>query len=411
MDGVRDKIFSSLQLDFQSFPILQLTAKKDTINTVIGHVWENKVPTNTLSPTALPLFDIYNSNYSSAISGLDEVKANMLKNNMAKLAACKTTKVMQALDSARTNTTDKAVFLDKAKTITNKFNSYQVAEYNTAVHRTRITKQWEQFQGEKELYPNVEWLHTRSATPREIHLQYVGRVWPMDSEFWANNHPGCVYNCKCSWKTTDRPSTENDSLKEITPSPGLEGNPYYTDEIISDKHPYYQDTDKHVPSLGPLYNPDDVAYIKQTTPDGDAYFAHYNCLSEPETKGNTKIVNTLLKHNVVNDIKLLPIINSKQVALRERYYGKEYQKTHPTECPDALADGIPIEFKTTDSVHLSNNVLKASKKADVVAVNCTDNPSPDHIERFAKWQFTLNDRKNLKKLIIISKGKVHVFVK
>jgi hypothetical protein len=45
-------------------------------------------------------------------------------------------------------------------------------------------KEMNRFQETKRLFPNIEWLRTRSATPREVHLAYVGRVWPMDDPFF-----------------------------------------------------------------------------------------------------------------------------------------------------------------------------------------------------------------------------------
>jgi len=105
------------------------------------------------------------------------------------------------------------------------------------VARCRTAKQFEQFQGEKHLYPNLEWPATRSADPRELHLTFVGTVLPIDDPFWQENQPGNLYNCKCDWQTTDK-EVSTTPAKSVKPSIGLEGNPASTGEIFTDKHPY-----------------------------------------------------------------------------------------------------------------------------------------------------------------------------
>ena len=233
----------------------------------------------------------------------------------------------------------------------------------------------------------------------------------MDDPFLVNNAPGCIYNCKCDWKNTDKAATDNTDIKLVPVSPGLEGNPYYTDQIFTDKHPYFSRVDKHIPDVGVLYNPDDVAYMNKVTASGVKYKEHFLCLKEPETVENAKIIEALVKNKVVKEATLLPRIHQSEVELRTRYYGKAYQAMHKTKCPDCLGDGIPLEFKLTNAEHLSKNILKASKQADIAVIKCTDVISKSYLERFAKWQFSLNDRSNLEKIIVMTGEDVHVFVK
>ncbi|MDR0206673.1 MAG: hypothetical protein LBI45_05395 [Bacteroidales bacterium] len=125
------------------------------------------------------------------------------------------------------------------KAILNTFNRYQVAEYNTTVARTRTAKQWNDFNADpvsNELYPNIKWLPSRSANPREEHRIFWGKVWAKDDPFWSENQPGNLWNCKCDWEETDEPAT--DGTYNYTPPAGLEGNPAETGEIFTDKASY-----------------------------------------------------------------------------------------------------------------------------------------------------------------------------
>ncbi len=130
-------------------------------------------------------------------------------------------------------------FVENNKAVLKTFNRWQATEYNTATARCRSAKQFEQFRKEKDLYPNLEWLATRSSTPRELHAGFVGTILPQDDPFWQENQPGNLYNCKCDWRSTDSKITSHPE-GSVPPSPGLEGNPATTGEVFSDKHPYYK---------------------------------------------------------------------------------------------------------------------------------------------------------------------------
>ncbi|MBW6489742.1 MAG: phage head morphogenesis protein [Lentimicrobium sp.] len=126
-----------------------------------------------------------------------------------------------------------------AQAIARKYERFQQAELTSVTARARSARQWQRFEEEKDQFPNLTWIRTRSATPRELHAGYVGITLPMNHEFWQSNQPGNLWNCKCDWKTTDAPVT-NAPGKIAPPARGLEGNPYTTGELITNKHPYYR---------------------------------------------------------------------------------------------------------------------------------------------------------------------------
>lgn len=324
---------------------------------IVDSVWS---AVNTEMPTEL--FNSYNSNLHVGIGDA----SNLLKNNTSRMAAAKTNYTIQQLQQAKTSAKDnKDEFLKQAKIVLGRANSTQAAEYNTAVHRARVVKQWEQFQGERHLYPNIEWLRTRSATPREIHLAYVGRIWPMNDPFWSSNQPGCTWNCKCSWKTTDSKPTENNNLVQVEASSGLEGNPYYTNEIFTDKHPYFSRVAKHVPSLGPLHNPDDIAYLNKVE-NGIKCQVHFNAQKEFEAV-NKQFLPLLQKAGYKN-IQFLPIVESHEFELRKRYFGKYWESK---KCADVHADGLFVELKEVKAGrktrrNIISQIGDAASKADEV---------------------------------------------
>ncbi len=244
----------NLKLAIADFPVLQLALKQADFMKVAKEIYNGSG-----EDFSKAIFNNWNENYMKAVTGnIGGDLADKFRNSMTKLAAVKTQHLLDDLKKAiykpdgTKRTADE--YNQLAGAIVKAYNRYQAVEYNTAIHRTRVAKQWKQFQGEKHLYPNIEWLRTRSATPREVHLRYVGRVWAMDDPFWNNNQPGCVWNCKCSWKTTDAPVTNNSQIDIVENSAGLDGNPYYTGELVTEKHPYYKGVPADVPYRGLLYN-------------------------------------------------------------------------------------------------------------------------------------------------------------
>ncbi len=192
----------------------------------------------------LSLYKLYNDSYNKALYGvfpdIDPThplweKVQQFKLNTADFAAHKSYQQTKQIIDANSD--------NEIKQIVGKFNRYQSAEYNAIIARSRTAKQWSIFQEEKHLYPNMEWLPSRSANPRPEHQAYWGLILPMNDPFWSENQPGNLYGCKCDWKTTDAdPTSEPDNI--IPPNKGLEGNPYETGEIFSDNHPYFDNTPK-----------------------------------------------------------------------------------------------------------------------------------------------------------------------
>ena len=110
-------------------------------------------------------------------------------------------------------------------------------EYDTAVRSARMASQWQDMERTADRFPNVEYLRTRSATPREDHLEYVGIIRPLTDAFWDTHTPPLGWNCKCGIKSTDaRPTAIPSGLPEVPP--GLRNNPARSGSPFSEDHPY-----------------------------------------------------------------------------------------------------------------------------------------------------------------------------
>lgn len=128
--------------------------------------------------------------------------------------------------------------------------SWLRTEYDTAVIRAHQAADWIEFEANKDIFPNLQWMPTTSVSPESSHQVFWSKpvILPVDDPFWQEHRPGDRWNCKCSLDATDadvqRLDTEErkEAAKpEHQAQRGLEGNPAYKG-LITDKHPYYPES-------------------------------------------------------------------------------------------------------------------------------------------------------------------------
>jgi len=236
-----DKLYQTRDADMlachiANFPLVNFTNRaSDTFREVMADIKAGY--DESIHPK---LFELYNDNYHKGLSMFGEPEPGSryfelhekFKLNTARLASYKSYKVTKLLKDLPEKDFDK-----NALQVLKNFNRYQATEYNAIVSRARSAKQFIDFQGDADLYPNMEWIMTRSANPREAHLALVGTIRPINDSFWNENQPGNLWNCKCDWQPTDKEVT-GVPKQVVKPATGLDGNPAFTGELITDEHPY-----------------------------------------------------------------------------------------------------------------------------------------------------------------------------
>lgn len=114
-------------------------------------------------------------------------------------------------------------------------------EYDTAVIRAHAAADWQEFERNKDIMPNLKWMPTTSPHPEGSHERYwrMGLTLPIDDPFWNEHHPGDRWNCKCSLEATDEPEHRPVDMEPTTTQRGLENNPGKDRHIFNDTHPYF----------------------------------------------------------------------------------------------------------------------------------------------------------------------------
>lgn len=228
-----------------SFPYAYNLSKRELYEKVIRDVMDGKA--GDIHPE---IYQAYSDNLRKAVGGVFrsddygdkyfDLQAQ-LQSNVSRFAAYKAYHLTEQLKKKREEWTNDDDFKKVAKAMMNTFNRYQAAEYNTATARARTAKQWTDFNSDpiaNELYPNLKWLPSRSANPREEHIPFYGLVLPKTDPFWQHNQPGNLWNCKCDWEETDDPAAA--TRPATIHAKGLEGNPAVTGEIFTQECTYFK---------------------------------------------------------------------------------------------------------------------------------------------------------------------------
>jgi hypothetical protein len=114
-------------------------------------------------------------------------------------------------------------------------------EYNTAVRAARQAVNYRKFLETKHLYPNLEYIKSTSAHPREKHLDWAGTILPIEHPWWDDHAPPSDWNCQCSVRQSDRPETP---VPEGDATPVFRNNPGKTARMVNLKETaYYKQTE------------------------------------------------------------------------------------------------------------------------------------------------------------------------
>lgn len=173
---------------------------------------------------------------------------NELKHNVAVYSAFKAhdqSKELQALlvdpEGKKRSWYD---FRKEAAKVDDKYNKQWLeAEYNYATRAARSAKQWHEFERTSDLYPNLEYMPSRSASPRQSHQPYYGVVKPISDPFWDTMLPPNGWGCKCSVRKTKAGETGG-SIEPAEQVPGIPGNSGKAKKIFTKDHPIVRKASK-----------------------------------------------------------------------------------------------------------------------------------------------------------------------
>ena len=174
--------------------------------------------------------------------GRDKTVLNM-QNNMYKFSGAKTytqLKEMNQLLYHKGQLRQWNDFKAEALKINARYNkNYLQAEYQTAKASGRMAFKWQQFQKDKDLYPNLQYKTVHDGKVRPAHKPLHNIIKPIDHPFWDKDYPPNGWRCRCYViQTTAKPAGEPPEQEVVKPE--FHGNVGKTGEVFNHKNPFFE---------------------------------------------------------------------------------------------------------------------------------------------------------------------------
>lgn len=179
--------------------------------------------------------------YPTTFETYSKPLAAKLKKNIAEFSAFKETGFKNALESMLTDNKGElmpwADFKKEAMKVSGDYNvRWLEAEYHQTVANANMAGKWQDFQRNKELYPNLKYVTVGDKRVRPEHEILEGTVKPLNDPWWNDNLPPNDWGCRCDVVQTDEPETDQPTggtqLKiEFANNPGVTGK-------VFNKSPY-----------------------------------------------------------------------------------------------------------------------------------------------------------------------------
>lgn len=355
----------------------------------------------------------YGNNFEDVkVDSNDFEMLNNLENSVYSFSAAKNYQELKILTDLITDSSGAirpfSEFRAEAEKVFKNFNEdWLSTEYGTAINGAMQASRWADYTKNKKAMPYLRYVTAGDSRVRDSHRSLDGVVKRIDDSFWNSYYPPNGYNCRCTTTQTGQSKeTPEGNITYPSVNPMFKVNLAKQGLIFPKDHPYYNGVPKEILRKALAYLPPENTYRTVNLGDGVTVQEHAMLKYEnKETIIKNRQIASILKSNGFNDIKLTPQIHQNDKEGRIAYYGKDFASKNLTQCPDAWIDSELAEFKTASTRNMSRRVYEASKKANICVLQPMGKYTDNQIERFVKGQFGLDDRKNLKKIIIIRHGK------
>lgn len=196
---------------------------------------------------------IWDKNVNQLIDGIDkgyltikdeyDVKTVYeLKNNVAVFAAFKAYRmgkdVSRLLVDEKGNKRSFTDFQKEYKKVDAKYNNeWLTAEYAMAQKKAAAAREWQDFERDIDVYPNLKYMPSLAVNTRDSHRKWYGVVKPVKDDFWNYALPPSEWGCQCYVEQT-MDDAHKETFERPAPKKGIVGNPGKTGMVFNPDHPY-----------------------------------------------------------------------------------------------------------------------------------------------------------------------------
>ena len=134
-------------------------------------------------------------------------------------------------------------FKKRVKPVLDAYNNrYLATEHLTAVRAANTAKNWHDYQKNKKRFPNLKYIESTAAFPRDDHKKLWGIIRPINDPFWKTHYPPNDWNCQCSVQNTDERAKpirlSKEELDKMVGAEGIVGNAGIDKAIFTNKVSY-----------------------------------------------------------------------------------------------------------------------------------------------------------------------------
>ena len=170
---------------------------------------------NVSSENQIKLWQYYNDTlakgvdvgYSPTPEMYDPKLAHSLKYDVAKFSAFKETSFRKQLEAALTKDGKIVPWSEFKKTADALHIDYNrrwlKTEYNHTVATANMAEQWQEFEADKDLYPNLKYVTAGDARVRDAHKILDGLILPINHPFWKSHTAPLDWGCRCHIEQSD----------------------------------------------------------------------------------------------------------------------------------------------------------------------------------------------------------------
>ena len=278
------------------------------------------------------------------------------------------------------------------------YERHLTTEGNLATRSARSAKQWQEYERTRDIYPNLEYLSSRSADKREEHKELYGVIKPINDDFWKTHYPPNGWGCKCRTGKSDDEVTEPSPTVNI-PN-GLAGNVALDKAIFTNSHPFIKGVGvngkkvikKEFEQLKAKieYNTEADYEAKNNSSIYVHSFADKNDLSQ-----NFEVAKTLVNQVPDLEIKIRPHING------DTGIGKNKQSN-----PEYLINGAYGDLKEVTTKNINNRFKSAKNQGCKVVVFKIEQLSIDRAVKLIDGQIKTREENPFKRIFILKDNEV-----
>lgn len=166
----------------------------------------------------------------------DKDLVEKLKNNLVEFSAFKEASfnnaLLEVLEESKQLPTWKE-FRQKALEISDLYNvNWLKTEYHQTVTSANMALKWQDFQENKDLYPNLKYVTVGDERVRHKHREWHGFIAPIDHPIWKILLPPNDWGCRCDVIQTDEEPTKGYQELEVELKKEFKNNTALTGKVF-----------------------------------------------------------------------------------------------------------------------------------------------------------------------------------